>query len=232
MAGTTIVEKEKKVLLDVFDTLELHGTNDVESSAYKAEQLMTFVAMIHKWNKTYNLTALKNVADMLDHHIIDSLAVIPKLNAYFQQKKIMAPKILDVGTGAGLPGVVLAIMQKNYNICCMDKVEKKVAFVTAVKGQIGLSNLTVKHARVERLEPQKVDIVISRAFASIIDIVELTQGHVLSDGSIVAMKANGVEKEIKVLKQRLPRWTVKAVDPISVPGSNASRCLVWLQKEQ
>ncbi len=226
------METEKKILLDVFDNLGLQNNNGSERNALKAEQLITFVSMIQKWNKTYNLTALKNVADMVSHHIIDSLAVIPNLNAYFLQKKISFPNILDVGTGAGLPGVVLAIMQSKYNICCLDAVEKKVAFLTSVKGQIGLSNLTVKHARVESLEAQKVDIVISRAFASIVDIVELTQKHVLSGGSIVAMKASGIEKEIMALRQRQSQWNVKAIDSLNVPGSNATRCLVWLQKEQ
>ena len=92
------METEKKILLDVFDNLGLQNNNGSERNALKAEQLITFVYMIQKWNKTYNLTALKNVADMVSHHIIDSLAVIPNLNAYFLQKKISFPNILDVGT--------------------------------------------------------------------------------------------------------------------------------------
>lgn len=232
MLNENEIQTEEDILLDAFTVLGLQSENDVQKDVQKVGQLLAFVAMIHKWNKTYNLTALKKMPEMVSQHIIDSLAVIPNLNRYFQQKNIMSPKILDVGTGAGLPGVVLAIMQKNYNICCLDAVEKKIAFVTAVKGQIGLSNVVTKHSRVESLEPQKADIIISRAFASIVDMVALTQKHVRGSGSIVAMKANGVEQEIAALKQRFPQWTVKAVDTLKVPRNKASRCLVWLQKEQ
>lgn len=104
--------------------------------------------------------------------------------------------------------------------------------MSAVKGQLGLSNLITKHARVEREPSVQADIVISRAFASIVDFVHLTQVHVSNRGSLVAMKATGVEKEIVELHKRFPMWTVKSVDSLKVPGSNAARCMVWLQKEQ
>jgi 16S rRNA (guanine527-N7)-methyltransferase len=219
-------------LLDIFAELKLHNETVVGDGLQKAHDLMVFLEMLLKWNRTYNLTALKTVPAVLQQHIVDSLVVIPSLNTHFQRENIPSPIILDVGTGAGLPGVVLAIMQKNFNVCCLDAVEKKIAFVSAVKGQLGLTNLITKHARVEREPSVQADVVISRAFASIVDFVRLTQVHVSNRGNLVAMKATGVEKEIVELNKRFPMWTVKSVDSLNVPGSNAARCMVWLQKEQ
>lgn len=218
-------------LLDIFTELNLHDET-IGDDLQKAQDLMVFVEMLLKWNKTYNLTALKTVPDVMQTHIVDSLAVIPNINAYLCRENIPNPFVLDVGTGAGLPGVVLAVMQKNYRVCCIDAVEKKIAFVAAVKGQLDLSNLKTQHARVEKVPPVKADIIISRAFASIVDFVQLTQSHVSTGGRLVAMKATGVEREIDELKKRFPMWAVESVDILNVPRNNAARCVVWLQKEQ
>lgn len=198
----------------------------------KVDQILSFVAMMLKWNRTYNLTALKKESAVLEQHIIDSLTVIPNLDTYFQAKNIATPKILDVGSGAGLPGVVFAIMKPNYKICCLDAVEKKTAFVSAVKGQLGLKNLSSVHARVEQLDPAQADIVISRAFSSISDFIALAHRHVSETGRLVAMKAKGIEEEITEMKQRFPNWKVEAIEHLNVPESKMSRCLVWLQKEK
>lgn len=230
ISNKSLEQANKDSLNNAFSVLHLRSKENSESDP-KADQILTFIAMMQKWNRTYNLTALKDVSAVLEQHILDSLTVIPNLDAYFQAKNITSPKILDVGSGAGLPGVVLAIMKTNYEICCLDAVEKKTAFVSAVKGQLGLKNLSSKHARVEQLEPVQADIVISRAFASISDFIALAQTHVSQSGRLVAMKAKGIEEEITKMAQQFPNWKVEAIEHLSVPGSNMARCLVWLQKE-
>jgi 16S rRNA (guanine527-N7)-methyltransferase len=222
----------KASLHNAFSALQLVCKDDSEGDDHRVDQLLMFVDMLLKWNQTYNLTALKNVSEVLDLHVVDSLTVLPNLKAYFQEKRITSPTILDVGSGAGLPGIVLAIMKANYKICCLDAVEKKTAFVSAVKGELGLKNLTSKHARVERLESMQADVVISRAFASLSDFVELAQNHVKECGRLVAMKANGVEDEAAELARQHPNWKVKSVEQLFVPEKKVMRCLVWLQQEK
>ena len=231
-SNQVLAQPEKTSLYNAFSELQLINKNNREVDDHKVDQLLTFVDMMLKWNQTYNLTALKNVTEILDQHIVDSLTVIPNLDAYFSEKKLSSPTILDVGSGAGLPGIVLAIMKADYKICCLDAVEKKTAFVSAVKGQLGLKNLTSKHARVERLESMQADVVISRAFASLSDFVELTQNHVKESGRLVAMKARGVEDETAELACRHPGWKVESVEQLLVPERNVMRCLVWLQQEK
>lgn len=213
---------------------EFHTSNLVDDGKlhYKIDQILLYVELMIKWNKTYNLTALKNFTSILDLHIVDSLIVIPKLDAYFQTKGILSPTILDVGSGAGLPGVVLAVMRSNYRVCCLDAVEKKTAFVTAIKSSLGLSNLTSKHGRIEQQNPLKSDIVISRAFASIGDFVHLAQSHVADNGRIVAMKAKTVDDEVADMTRRFPHWKVTSIDKLILPNSDLDRCLVWLQQEK
>ena len=222
----------KEILNKAILALNLSCNNDEDRDKNKIDQLLSFVAMMLRWNRIYNLTALKNVSSILNQHIIDSLTVIPNLETYFLTKNITSPSILDVGSGAGLPGVVLAIMKTNYKVCCLDAVEKKTAFVSAVKGHLSLKNLTSQHARVEQLEPAQADLVISRAFASISDFVELAQKHVSVSGRLVAMKAKGIEDEIVELGQRFPSWKVTTIEQLVVPENNVARCLVWLQKEE
>jgi 16S rRNA (guanine527-N7)-methyltransferase len=227
-----VEQSSKEVLIKALSTLNLGHSADEERDRYKVDQIRSFVAMMLKWNRTYNLTALKSESAVLNQHIIDSLTVIPNLETHFRKNNIPSPSILDVGSGAGLPGIVLAIMRSNYKICCLDAVEKKTAFVSAVKAQLGLKNLTAKHARVEQLEPVQADVVVSRAFASISDFVELAQKHVSENGRLVAMKAKGIENEVDEMSQRFPCWKVAAIEQLDVPGNNVARCLVWLQKDK
>ena len=230
-SNESLEQASKNSLSNALSKLHLNSKENTEGDI-TVDKLLTFVAMLLKWNRTYNLTALKKVSAILEQHIIDSLTAIPNLDKYFQEKNITSPKILDVGSGAGLPGVVFAITKPNYNICCLDAVEKKTAFVSAVKGQLGLKNLSSVHARVELLDPVQADIVISRAFASISDFIALAHTHVCENGRLVAMKAKDIEEEITEMTQRFPNWKVEAVQHLSVPESNMSRCLVWLLKEE
>lgn len=220
---------ELEKALSEFHTGNVNGDGDVHRNI---DQILLYVELMLKWNKTYNLTALKSFTSILDLHIVDSLVVLPKLDAYFQSKGILLPIILDAGSGAGLPGVVLAVMRSNYRVCCLDAVEKKTAFITAIKSSLGLSNLTSKHARIEQHSPLKADIVISRAFASIGDFVQLAQSHAADNGRLVAMKAKTVDDEVADMTRRFPDWRVASIDKLILPNSNLDRCLVWLQQEK
>jgi 16S rRNA (guanine527-N7)-methyltransferase len=197
-----------------------------------SHRLFDYVRLMLKWNRTYNLTALRRVEDVLSQHIFDSLAIVPSLDKYFARMKITHPRILDVGSGAGLPGVVLTIVRPSFLVTCVDAVEKKIAFMRAVKAELGLKNLDAKHARVEQMEPALADMVISRAFASVSEFIGLAQQHVMPNGVLVAMKAKQIEKEILETKAQHPSWLLKEIEPITVPKLNAQRCLLWLQKEQ
>lgn len=226
MGETEVVfRSEIQNVLDALGLIKLHAA---EESEKKANELLCFVAMMLKWNQTYNLTALKTTQEILKQHIFDSLAVLPAIRHYLNEKQIIAPRIVDVGSGAGLPGVVLALMDQNYNVTCVDAVEKKVSFLRAVKAQMNLNNLTAHHARIEKMEPLQADVVISRAFASLTDFVQLGHKHIVSGGAMVAMKSKQVALEIAKFEQQARLLSVKKVEHVSVPNNKTTRCLIWL----
>ncbi len=138
-------------------------------------RLMDYLALIQKWNKVYNLTAVRDPADMMTHHLLDSLSVVSPLMRHTQGKPA---RVLDVGSGAGLPGVVLAIVCPELDITCVDTVGKKAAFIQNVINTLKLPNLRGIHARVEELKAPAFDVVTSRAFSSLVDFVTWTRFHV------------------------------------------------------
>jgi 16S rRNA (guanine527-N7)-methyltransferase len=147
------------------------------------DKLLKFLALLHHWNGTYNLTAVRDPGDMLSHHLLDCLAVVPALRS----RVPAGAKVLDVGSGGGLPGVVLAVLQPTWVIDCVDAVGKKAAFIRQVSAELGLGNLRSLHARVETVQGA-YDLVISRAFSSLGQFVALTR-HLLGDGGLwAAMK--------------------------------------------
>lgn len=190
------------------------------------EKLLGYMDLLKRWNKTYNLTALKTDEQILAHHILDSLAVIRPLRDRFTSLEIL--RGLDVGSGGGLPGVVLAIMNPNWHIICIDAVEKKTSFIMQVAGILGLKNLKSKHTRIESYEVEPVDMVISRAFASLADFANLAGIHVSDTGSLVAMKGHYLEDEVRELNAQSD-WRVEKYLPITVPYLNAERCLIYLK---
>ena len=135
----------------------------------QVRDLLYFQNLIGKWNKVYNLTAVREQAEMLTHHLLDSLAAVEPLQKYLQGRGLSAANLLDVGSGAGLPGVVLAICFPTLAVTCVDTVGKKAAFIKHVALALGLSNLTGLHARVETIT-QPFDVICSRAFASLSDL--------------------------------------------------------------
>ncbi|MEN3294198.1 MAG: rRNA (guanine527-N7)-methyltransferase [Burkholderiales bacterium] len=182
-------------------------------------QLMDYVALLSKWNAVYNLTAVRDPAQMVTQHLLDSLAAVPA----FEDAK----NVLDVGAGGGLPGIVLAIVRPGMHVSMIDTVHKKTAFLTQAKSELGLKNVTVHTARVEQLQvPEKFDVITSRAFAELADFVNWS-GHLLSDGGrFIAMKGVLPQEEIA----RLPAgWRVTEVRPLNVPGLNAERHLIFIK---
>lgn len=186
------------------------------------EQLLGYGELILKWNKVYNLTALREPTAVLTHHLLDSLAAIGPL----QRECPDAAKLLDVGAGAGLPGVVIAILRNDIEVTCVDAVAKKAAFIQQVASELGLRNLRGLHARVETLTGS-YDVISSRAFASLPDFV-LGSVHLLApEGIWLAMKGKVPQDEITQLP---PQAEVFHVEQLRVPGLDAERCIVWMRK--
>lgn len=189
---------------------------------HKLAQLMDYLALLAKWNSVYNLTAVRDPAQMVTQHLLDSLAAVP---AFAE-----AHEVLDVGAGGGLPGIVLAIARSDIKVSLIDTVHKKTAFLTQVKAELGLGNVTVYTARVEQLQVQrKFDVITSRAFAELNDFVTWA-GHLLGEGGrFVAMKGVMPKEEIMRLP---PGWKVVEVLPLHVPGLGAERHLVFIEAEK
>ena len=186
------------------------------------QHLLDYAALIQKWNKVYNLTALRDPADMLTHHLLDSLTAIAPLRRHTQGQPI---KVLDVGSGGGLPGVVLAICMPELNVSCVDTVAKKAAFVQQVAVSLKLPNLRGLHARVESLtDPYQV--ICSRAFASLPDFVTWSRSALAEGGVWMAMKGKHPQSEIDALPTDV---RVFHVEPLTVPGLDVERCMVWMK---
>lgn len=189
----------------------------------QVRQLLDFVAMLQKWNKVYNLTAVRAPAEMVTHHLLDSLAVVPALLRKMAGRPV---HLLDVGSGGGLPGVVIAISCPSVQVDCVDTVGKKAAFVRQVAAALQLPNLRSLHARVEKLEGE-YDVVTSRAFASLADFVGGASSALAKEGFWMAMKGKLPAEEIALLPSGV---TVFHVEQLTVPGLAAERCVVWLRR--
>ena len=193
--------------------------------------LLAYMALIQKWNKVYNLTAVRDASAMLTHHLLDSLAVISPLQSQLQTLRSAdtgAPervRLLDVGSGAGLPGVVMAIMCPEIQVDCVDTVAKKASFIQQVAVTLRLPNLRGIHARVERLT-DKYQVVSSRAFASLVDFTSWSVNVLAEQGIWMAMKGKHPADEMAALPGTV---SVFHVEQLNVPGLEAERCIVWMR---
>lgn len=186
-------------------------------------QLLIYLDLIQKWNKVYNLTAVRDPEEMLGQHLLDSLAAVGPLRRQTQGKP---GRLLDVGSGAGLPGVVIAICCPELQVECVDTVGKKAAFIQQAASQLQQSNLKGVHDRVENLAGP-YDVICSRAFASLADFVNWSGQALAEQGVWLAMKGKRPDEELAAL----PADTeVFHVEQLSVPGLDAERCIVWLRK--
>jgi 16S rRNA (guanine527-N7)-methyltransferase len=189
--------------------------------------LLDYVDLIQKWTRVYNLTAVRDPQDMLTHHLLDSLAVVRPLRQQFAALgRDESVRVLDVGAGAGLPGVVLAICCPTMTVHCVDTVAKKAAFVQQAAVSLKLPRLRGIHARVESLT-EPYDVVCSRAFASLADFTQWSVGALALQGVWMAMKGKHPAAELLVLD---PAVQVFHVEPLQVPGLDAERCLVWMRR--
>lgn len=195
-------------------------------SASQTKRLLDYLALLIKWNSVYNLTAVRDPMQMVTQHLLDSLALVPEIAG--------AKHLLDVGAGGGLPGMVVAIWAAEerpaMRIEMVDTVHKKTAFLTQVKAELGLSNVIVHTARVEKLQTaSKFDVITSRAFAELSDFVNWSS-HLLADkGRFVAMKGVFPENEIAALPSE---WRVVQTLPLGVPGLQAQRHLIVIEREK
>ncbi len=192
--------------------------------------LLRYLSELLRWNQTYNLTAIRDPDQALAHHIFDSLSLVAPINQWLQSYPTEQATIVDVGSGGGLPGVILAIMLPNVQVTCVDAVEKKTMFVRQMAGVLTLQNLAAVHARIETLEPLEGSIVTSRAFASLADFAQLADRHVRDGGVLLAMKGRPPTDEIDAL-QTLTSWSAHTVQLLFVPELEHQRCLVWMQRK-
>jgi 16S rRNA (guanine527-N7)-methyltransferase len=194
--------------------------------------LLDYLELIAKWTKVYNLTAVRDPDEMLTHHMLDSLAVIAPLRRMLigmhggqGDATLSGHRLLDVGSGAGLPGVVIAICCPELAVDCVDAVGKKAAFVQQVAASLKLTNLRGIHARVENLT-DKYQVVSSRAFASLADFTQWSQAALAEQGVWLAMKGKHPTEEVAALPVCVE---VFHVEPLTVPGLGAERCILWMR---
>ncbi|MBI5718325.1 MAG: 16S rRNA (guanine(527)-N(7))-methyltransferase RsmG [Burkholderiales bacterium] len=213
------------------------------------DALLRYLALLRRWNATYNLTAVRDPRAMVTQHLVDCLAAAAALERgralghgvrdgrvetsdgvqeIDAGKGDRGGRILDVGSGGGLPGVVLAILRPKESVTCIDAVAKKAAFVRQVAGALGLANLHAAHARVEAWRgDQPFDLITARAFGSLPDLVRLTVPLLKEKGVWMAMKGRVPTAEIAALPPDIEAFHV---EPLTVPGLDAQRCLVWMQR--
>ena len=203
----------------------------VELSDAQVSQLLAYVDLLQRWNATYNLTALREREQMLTQHLLDCLAIVPALRRALPEGGSggaggSGGRVLDVGSGGGLPGVVLAVMAGDLSVSCVDTVGKKSAFVQQVALSLGLRNLASVHGRVEQLKLPAFDLIVARAFASLSDFVQLTRASLAPAGQWMAMKGRHPDDELAALPKDVD---VFHVERLAVPGLDAERCLVWMR---
>lgn len=201
------------------------------------DRLLAYGQLIQRWTRVYNLTAVRDTREMLTHHLLDCLAVVAPMARQVADERLRtgrpadAPvRVLDVGSGAGLPGVVLALLHPDWQVLCVDAVVKKITFIRQAAAELGLRNLQATHSRVEApgaFPPASFDLITSRAFSSLHDLVQLTAPLLEpTAGTWCAMKAHVTDDERAELQ---PSVELFHVEQLSVPGLDATRCLVALR---
>ena len=206
------IKKDRDLLVEGLHRMSLNLSDQM------IDQLMTYLNLIEKWNRVYNLTAIRERDEMIKLHFLDSLSIL---------NHIEMEHVLDVGSGAGFPGIVLAITKPELKVTVMDSVNKKTTFMQQVKSELSLTNLNVINARVEEYQPIILfDRVITRAFSSIQNMLLMTQHTLQKNGAWLAMKSKDVKEELAALDQN--QYTLITLE---VPFINAERYLVKLKKE-
>ena len=213
----------RKILSSGIDQLSL----PFNLSSTQVEQLLNYHLLMIKWNGAYNLTAVRDPVAMLSRHLLDSLSIAPHLF-----KKNTGQRFIDVGTGAGLPGIVLAILYPENDVHLLDSNGKKTRFLFQVKTELGLDNITVHHSRVEQHSaPDGYDGILSRAFATLEDMITGSEHLLSNNGSFFAMKGIYPELEIQRLSSLKKPYKVSACHQLFVPGEEGERHLIVISAE-
>lgn len=214
----TLESSDQLLLNDWIAQLRLGLSVDQHAQLFKYGQL------IQKWNRVYNLTAIRNNRELITHHLLDSLAVLPAVSVALQSNR--QPRILDVGAGAGLPGLVLAIAQPNWQVTLIDTVQKKVAFMQQAIASLGLKNAHAVHGRVEEYQPGvPFDLICSRAFSSIDNFIALSQHLLAEEGQFAALKG-----KVEVDSDVPENWRIDTLHPIEVPFLDEARHLFMIKR--
>jgi 16S rRNA (guanine527-N7)-methyltransferase len=193
----------------------------IEPPGDACDKLAAYVALLDKWNRTYNLTAIREPARMVTHHVLDALAILPHLAAPVDAR------VLDVGSGGGVPGIPLAIARPQWHVTLLDSNRKKTTFLTQAVIELGLENVDVATARVEAFAAEApYDVVVSRAYADLADFATGAAAHVASDGVLAAMKGVHPDEELRDLPSR---FEVIGAPAVNVPGLDATRHLVIMR---
>lgn len=190
----------------------------------QVDRLLTYVAVLSKWNRIYNLTAVRSREEIIKRHLLDSLSLVAPIR---RETGGFPFRLLDVGSGAGLPGAVVAAAIDHADVTCVDAAAKKVSFVQQVAGELALLNLRAVHSRVEDLEAHPFNLVTARAFAPLAILVASTRRHLIWAGKWVAMKGREPREEIAALPEDVEAFHVEHP---RIPGLNAARCLVWIKR--
>jgi 16S rRNA (guanine527-N7)-methyltransferase len=205
-------KKDRDLLIEGLQRMDLALSDQV------IDQLMTYLDLVEKWNRVYNLTAIREREEMIKLHFLDSLSIL---------KHVQVKNILDVGSGAGFPGIVLAITKPELKVTVMDSVNKKTTFMQQVKSELSLTNLDVVNSRVEDYQPTTLfEAVTSRAFSNLKNMMSLTQHTLQKEGVWLAMKSKDVKQEVEAFEKN--QYTLI---PLEVPFINAERYLVILKKD-
>jgi 16S rRNA (guanine527-N7)-methyltransferase len=212
-------ETSRAVLLNGAATL------GVELAANECDRLLNYLALLLKWNRVYNLTAIRRVEDMVALHLLDSMSVLPVLDQLPVDQSL---SILDIGAGAGLPGLVLASLRPHWSVTLIDAVQKKAAFMTQAIGELGLKNSRAIHGRVQQHNnPLKYDVVISRAFSDLALFSQLASEHLKPDGFLCAMRG-----KLDASLQQPAGWAEYGLFDLVVPGVSAQRHLFVLKSSK
>lgn len=189
----------------------------------QVEQLFKYAQLIQKWNRVYNLTAIRNAQEMITHHILDSLAVLPSMMSFAKQTDF---RVLDVGAGAGLPGVIMAIANPSWKVTLVDTVQKKAAFIQQAIAHLGLNNAQAIHARVEEMQTLGFDMICSRAFSSIELFIRLSQHLLNPEGQFAALKG-----KMEVDNSVPMGWNIETVYAVDVPFLDEERHLFIIKRQ-
>jgi len=200
-------------------------------SPTERQRLLSYLALIQRWTKVYNLTSVRNTGEMFTHHLLDCLAVVLPLRAGTGEAGRGRLRLLDVGSGAGLPGVILAMLNPTWQVTCIDAVAKKTAFIRQAAAELGIPNLQGVHGRAEvpgTFKSPEFDLITSRAFASVQAFTTMTRPLLAPQGQWAAMKANLAAEERAAIPPDVEMFHVEQLD---VPELNEKRCLVWLRPQ-